>query len=283
MKFIKLFLKKIYYKFDYAWYLPVFLKFLSLSNELFKRKWYLNYLPKNFKFDEEDDYMNIIRNKSIDYFEYKKQLPKHCRIINSGNNNSKKSKVISNEKYAYRFILNPLIALPELKYFLLGKNIAKLLKRVQELKIVGINLRISDGNYIEEKTTCFHRDFNGFQTIKIFIPLLDSKESFLEYFPNTVLRNPWLPFYSPKHKALVDLKKKFKFKKSSKTSSKCLESTIVNSSCIHRELPSNCRRLNIILTLLPHLDYGRSGLKISDKDSVYFKLNEKGNMEMIYI
>jgi len=280
---VKTLIKKIYRKIGYSWYLPYYLKLSFISRKIFLRKWYLSYLPTNFNFDEHHDQLGIIRDKSIAYFDNKLKLPLNSEIIKSGTNLTSNDKEEIVYKCAYRYILNPLIAVPELKDFLKGKNIASILSKTKDLKIVGLNLRISDGYYIEEKTTCYHRDFNGFQTIKIFIPLLNSKDSFLEYFPNTVIRNPWLPFYNPGHIRFKDLRRNFKLSNSIKTNNKEFIGTILNTSCIHRELPSSCKRLNIIITLLPHLDYGKSGMKINEKESIYYQLNKQGQMEMIYI
>ena len=264
---------------NYAWYFPKFLKYFLISNQVLSRHWYLKSLPEKVSFISEASLLKKITEKSISYFDGKLDLPKYCEI--SYSNTYKNSNNIS--KQAYRFIINPLIAIPELKEFLVEKTIRRILSKVPELKIVGINLRISDGNLLEEKTTCFHRDFNGFQTIKIFIPLLSSEDSFLEYYPGSVLKNPFLPFYCPKHIAINKLKRKYKYIKSSKISSKIYEASILNTSCIHREMPSSKRRITIILTLLPHLDYARNGLRINSNDYGFFKINRFNDVELINI
>ena len=280
--YLKNYIRTLYRKLNYSWSFPIFFKYFLISNQLFSRKWYLNYLPTSYKFDSDSDLLRIIKEKALRYFNGELTLPAYCEIIDSSIINQGKLKLINNSP-AYRYLKNPLIAIPEFKDFLLGENMQDLLSRTRDLKIVGINLRISEGTNSEEKTTCFHRDFNGFQTIKLFIPLLSSNESFLEYFPNTVIKNPLLPIYSPKHIPFKKLSRRFKNSTTTKISSNIFEGSIVNTSCIHREMPSKNKKITIIITILPHLDYGKSGLKINEKESVYFNFNAHGEMVMRYL
>ena len=262
-------------KIDYTWQYPTFFKYFLLTNQIFSRKRYLDHLPSRILFDDEKRILDTITSKSLSYFEGKKELPKFCKIYHSNKEIKFKS-----SKPAYRFIENPLIAVPEIIDFLKCRKIGEILSKCDDLKVVGLNLRISDGNNVEEKTTCFHRDFNGFQSIKLFLPLLKSKDPFLEYYPSSELLNPLIPFYSPKHKKFSKLKKKYKLMKTEKTCKNKYSATILNTSSIHRELPSESIKLTLIITFLPHLDYGKRGLRLNSDKYVYFQSVRKLGTKM---
>ena len=147
--FFKRLAKYINKNINYAWYLPRYMIYFLKSNQFFNREWYLNYLPEKVNFKSESYLLEKITEKSLSYFDNKLDLPKYCEIHSSNENRN----YSDNKKQAYRFIKNPLIAIPELKDFLKEKTMREILRKVPDLKIVGINLRISDGYLVEEKTT----------------------------------------------------------------------------------------------------------------------------------
>ena len=135
-----------------------------------------------------------------------------------------------------------------------------------EINIAGINLRYSRPSNVESHTTAFHRDYNGYYTIKLFIPLSSYKTPFLEYIPSTELISIGSNHYSPKHISQRNLPKRIKKLSRKYTSLDLSDMDLIPTNAIHRELPSLETRLTLIVTYLSHRDYGTSSPRSRQSD-----------------
>lgn len=176
------------------------------------------------------------------------------------NNNNKLIQTYSTSKYdqeIYRFVFNPLNYIPEVLDLVLTKSFQDIFESLNFLKFADAHLRLSTPNKFEKHTTGFHRDYNSFSTLKIFIPLTkNNNEDFLEYYSSTLLKSTSELHYRPRHIALNKIVKKYRNKKTDKVGRKDNEFPIINTSCIHREIPSRSEKITLILTFLAHPAYG---------------------------
>ena len=255
--------------------------YLSCSRTKKKQHFYSKELHYSFKNSPE----RILKNKNIrinlirnsDTFETYRKLANELQIhfLAQGSAKSKEvsykvaistsksllttnqNNIINNE--IYRFVQDPALHFPGILDLLLSSEFRHLFENYHpQIKIAGINLRLSSPSNSEAHTTSFHRDYNRYYTLKVFIPLSLYKTPFLEYIPSTELVSTGNPHYRPKHVDMESLPKRIQKLYKSYTSVDISNLRIIPTNTIHREQPSNETRLNLIITYLSHPDYGLS-------------------------
>ena len=190
----------------------------------------------------------LIRSNSTIYYQVAVKNKQH--LIKT-----KKIEKIKGE--IYRFILNPLTHFPEILDLLISSEFQKIFNhKHSRLRLAGINLRLSSPSLVESHTTAFHRDYNSYYTVKLFIPLSEIKFPFLEYIPNTELITIAKPHYSPKHIKSVCLPNRFACLSRAYSSTKLSNLRFIPTTCIHRELASNETKITLIVTFLSHPEFG---------------------------
>ena len=91
----------------------------------------------------------------------------------------------------YRFALDPFVVFPGLLDFVVSAPFRRAFQVCPSFRISGIHLRFSSPFNSSQflRTTGFHRDYNSFKTLKLFVPLHTACEPFLEYYPSTSLKD----------------------------------------------------------------------------------------------
>jgi hypothetical protein len=171
----------------------------------------------------------------------------------------------------YRFVNNPLLACPSILNLLTASCFKELSSAFPLYKLAGVNLRRCFGGGLEGHTSGFHRDYNSFATFKLFIPLLESSPPFLEYVANSDL-DIRMPHYSPNHASYSELRPHYQDQVKYLGAS-LNELHFINTSCLHRESPLFVGDV-LILTFLPHPDYGSNLLKARRADIQKLQLEE---------
>ena len=173
--------------------------------------------------------------------------------------------ILKNE--VYRFVINPLIVFPEIIDLLISPCFKNLFQfDYKDLRLAGINLRYSSPSESEKHTMAFHRDYNSYYTVKLFIPLSKSSYPFLEFFPDTELLNTGQIHYTPRHIKESLLPKNIRKMKKIYSSIDLSNLKFIPSTCIHRELPSPESKITLIVTYLSHPDYGYKMFKARRDD-----------------
>ena len=161
------------------------------------------------------------------------------------------------QREQYRFMLYPSMHFPNIIDFLISTEFRNIFEeKFPMMRIAGINLRFSSPSLSESHTTAFHRDYNSYYTVKLFIPLSPLTNPFLEYYPSTELKSTIIPHYSPKHFPKELLPKKIKDSPTSYSSINIKDLNFIPSNCIHREVPSLDHKITLIVTYLSHPDFG---------------------------
>lgn len=171
----------------------------------------------------------------------------------------------------YRFVENPLLACPEILSLIVSPGFESIFRKYPLLRLAGVHLRRCFVSDSESHTAGFHRDYNSFHTYKTFIPLAGSSSPFLEVIDKSAA-DLALPHYSPKHSALSSLKPSLSC--SVREVISAIDAVpFVDTSCIHRQIPSFVGDV-LILTFLPHPDYGDRFIKAKRSDIQSLGLND---------
>jgi len=179
--------------------------YLSCSRTKKKQHFYSKELHYSFKNSPE----RILKNKNIrinlirnsDTFETYRKLANELQIhfLAQGSAKSKEvsykvaistsksllttnqKNIINNERY--RFVQDPALHFPGILDLLLSSEFHHIFENDHpQIKIAGINLRLSSPSNSEAHTTSFSRDYNGYYTLKVFIPLSLYKNTFFRVY-----------------------------------------------------------------------------------------------------
>ena len=155
----------------------------------------------------------------------------------------------------YRFIVNPIIHIPEILDFLLSESFEKTFINHPDLKIANVHLRLSSPSTAEAHTTAFHRDYDSYYTVKLFIPFKSISYPFLEYYPESELVSISDLHYRPRYLPNSKLPAKIT------NSSRDYSSTDIKSLNF---IPTSERQITLIVTYLSHFDYGYQRCNVSN-------------------
>tara|TARA_E500000331_G_C17253555_1_gene712176 strand:- start:507 stop:2183 length:1677 start_codon:yes stop_codon:yes gene_type:complete len=198
-------------------------------------------------------------NQQLDVY-YKIALSNSSRLLHSN-----QSSILNSE--IYRFIVNPLVAFPEIIDLLVSPCFRNLFSTDHEsLRIAGINLRYSSPSSAETHTTAFHRDYNSYYTVKLFIPLTEVVSPFLEYIPATELVSTGDVHFAPRHFKEKQLPTYIQRLRKAYSSTDISSLRFIPSTCIHREKPSSESKITLIVTYLSHPDNGYQLVKSRRSD-----------------
>ena len=173
----------------------------------------------------------------------------------------------------YRFISHPLYSLPILSLYIYEVS-SIIFPHFPHLFLSNVHLRLSRAVTPDTSshTLGFHRDTNGNQTFKCFVNLTTNTDPFLEYISSTSLTNIASASFFPAHISRNELlnshldliDSNFMY-----TSTDQLTCDFLQTNCIHREFPSDRERLTLILTFLPHRDFGLSSFRLSKSSHIH--------------
>ena len=168
---------------------------------------------------------------------------------------SNQKTLLNNE--LYRFVENPALHFPVILELLTSSEFRNLFERNHpQIRIAGLHLRLSSPSKVQSHTTSFHRDYNGYYTLKLFLPLSEFKTPFLEYIPSTEIITTAIPHYRPNHLRLEHLPARIQNRNKEYSSNDITNLLLIPTNTIHREQPCHETRLNLIITYLSHPDYG---------------------------
>ncbi len=265
-----------------------------------QRLYISNQLSNNNKYDYRNTpERNLIKSQqSINLLDEKESKRCYNHLVHLVNNNIKgdvenirdcsyrialsnsNKLIISNQISAfqnevYRFVIDPLIIFPEIIDLLLSKCFRNIFGiNHQDLRLAGINLRYSSPSRSETHTTAFHRDYNSYYTVKLFIPLSETNYPFLEFLPDTELISTSQIHYTPRHIKESLLPKDLRESRRDNSSIDISNLRFIPSTCIHRERPSPESKITLIVTYLSHPDNGYHFFK-AKRDVVSNKLIDK--------
>lgn len=219
---------------------------------------FINTSPKvNISCDESREILKSLRFKSNELFFKNKSNAKFKVATNQEEKLIETFSTELLEDEIYRFVVDPIEFIPEVLDLVLTDSFKNTFSNIKPLKLANIHLRLSIPNNFEKHTTGFHRDYNSFNTLKIFIPLTEgNNEDFLEYFSSTILKSTKFLHYRPRHVPLNKLKNKYRNLRPDRVGKHDKFFPIVSTTSIHREIPSNTKKITLILTFLTHPDYG---------------------------
>jgi len=180
----------------------------SLKNYGFRdspeRNLYLSSVNINIKKDSKTyhSYCNL-RQKVLPYLNSKANLKLEeiqWEVATNTKNNLIKTtdtKFLKNE--LYRTVKFPLIQFPSIIDLLVSEEFKNTFAISHPLlKISDVQLRFTKPSKFESHTMGFHRDYESFYVIKLFIPLSSYRLPFLEYFPFTELSSASSIHYRPR-------------------------------------------------------------------------------------
>ncbi len=200
--------------------------------------------PKvNISCDESREILKTLRIKSNQLFLKNKS---NAKFKVATNQEEKLIETFSTELLKdeiYRFVVDPIEFIPEVLNLVLTESFKNTFSNIKSLKLANIHLRLSIPNNFEKHTTGFHRDYNSFNTLKIFIPLTEgNNEDFLEYFSSTTLKSTKFLHYRPRHVSLNKLKNKYRSLRPDRVGKQDEVFPIVSTTSIHREIPSKTKK-----------------------------------------
>ena len=150
------------------------------------------------------------------------------------------------------------------------------------MRFAGVNLRLSSPSTVESHTTAFHRDYNSYYTVKLFIPLSEHKRPFLEYFPTTELISTGSLHYAPKHINECDLPKRIRKAKRDYSSTNIQDLRLIPTNCIHREKPYFESKITLIITYSSH-QFKNSLIRVRKADLDKTLTNQWAKMHLGFI
>lgn len=270
-------------------------KYINIASASFRNKRKSSCEKEIFEFIRSSPKVNLVCNESKEII---KSLRFKSNEIFSLNKNNAKFKVATNkeeklletfstevlEEEIYRFVVDPINFIPEVLDLVLTESFKNTFSNINSLKLANIHLRLSTPNSFEKHTTGFHRDYNSFNTLKIFVPLTENNnEDFLEYFSSTILKSTKNLHYRPRHIPLNKLKNKYRNIKPDRVGKDDNVFPLVSTNCIHREIPSKTKKITLILTFLAHPDYGyyKPIFHYKKHDKYYQKLQNNKFLSLI--